>query len=557
MLRRLGSKECARLSDPSDRETAQNLCKSTLQELIEQQLASAELLVATTRALAEHLGPLAAASPRGPADEKRVELKSTGCQIVQVCGSLHEPLLDRSRSPGPRVAAAPPVGDLGREAATARPTEEPRLPAAEGGEGAKAARMPMFPDPATVKEQVSQALRAPNQDAEHYYHDKGFWQALARSNSFKNLTFGIIALNAIWIGVDTDLNKHELLVNAPWEFQVAETTFCLFFSFEIMARFKAFRVKCRSFKDFWFVFDGSLLVLMWWGSWGTSAIHWLSGGSGSSGVKNVSMLRILRLFRLLRVARVARLLKDIPELMVLIKGMALAIRAVFSTLCLLLMTIYVFAIAFTQLLAGGEGSEGCFETVPQAMNCLLLNGVFSDQSSLITQMLDIHWAYYVGILIYMTIGSLTVLNMLIGVMCDVISTVSQAETQAMTVQSLMKKITTVLQATDTDHDQVITSGEFKLLLQSAECMQALDQVNIEVPALVDFADFIFWDKSALTTNEFVDMLLQFRGDNIATVKDLVDIRRLVTTKMEALSTQLEQLCECAGPKQATEPIKAR
>eukprot|EP00438_Fugacium_kawagutii_P003581 Skav221589 [mRNA] locus=scaffold1698:169836:175186:+ [translate_table: standard] len=53
---------------------------------------------------------------------------------------------------------------------------------------------------------------------------------------------------------------------------------------------------------------------------------------------------ILRLFRLLRLTRMARMLRSMPELMILIKGMAAATTSVLFIFCLQLILLYVFAI---------------------------------------------------------------------------------------------------------------------------------------------------------------------------------------------------------------------
>jgi len=58
---------------------------------------------------------------------------------------------------------------------------------------------------------------------------------------------------------------------------------------------------------------------------------------------------ILRLFRLLRLSRMARMLRSMPELLIMIKGIVAATRAVMFTLLLLLGIMYVFGIAFSSV----------------------------------------------------------------------------------------------------------------------------------------------------------------------------------------------------------------
>merc|ERR1719277_1565411 len=159
---------------------------------------------------------------------------------------------------------------------------------------------------------------------------------------------------------------------------------------------------------------------MIWETWITPLLFAVMGGATHGG-SATNIFRVFRLFRLTRVARLARLLNGMPELMVLIKGMVIAIRSVFSTLLLLVLIIYVFAILFTQLLSGTEAGAGCFDNVPTSMNCLLLSGIFSDQADFVQKLLDADIMYYLLIMVYLILGSLVVMNMLIGVICEVVS----------------------------------------------------------------------------------------------------------------------------------------
>lgn len=78
---------------------------------------------------------------------------------------------------------------------------------------------------------------------ENYYYTKGCAQFLARSEAFSNLTLAIIAINAVYIGVDADWNPADSLYAAHPVFIVLDNLFCAFFSFELAVRFMAFQKK--------------------------------------------------------------------------------------------------------------------------------------------------------------------------------------------------------------------------------------------------------------------------------------------------------------------------
>merc|ERR1740121_2736337 len=101
-----------------------------------------------------------------------------------------------------------------------------------------------------------------------------------------------------------------------------------------------------------------------------------AGGGGGSG--NMTILRIARLLRLSRMARMVRLFKAMPELLILMKGIAAAMRSVFFTLLLLMLLLYVFGIAFKQLTADATIGPDKFGTVIDAMYTLLIDGTLMD-----------------------------------------------------------------------------------------------------------------------------------------------------------------------------------
>ena len=96
----------------------------------------------------------------------------------------------------------------------------------------------------------------------------------------------------------------------------------------------------------WFSFDGFLVALMLLETLIIPVA--LTGADGS-----VGQLGILRLLRLLRLTRMVRLMRAVPELVTLLRSMVIALRSVLSTLGLLFMFMYVFAIIIKSQLRPG------------------------------------------------------------------------------------------------------------------------------------------------------------------------------------------------------------
>merc|ERR1719199_1054219 len=81
--------------------------------------------------------------------------------------------------------------------------------------------------------------------------------------------------------------------------------------------------------------------------------------------------------------------------------------------------------------------------------------------------------------------------------------------------------------TDADQNLTIARPEFEQLLLKPRAARIIQDVGVDVVGLVDFMDFIFKDGQELSFPEFMDVVLQLRGTNNATVRDVVDLRKFV------------------------------
>jgi len=335
--------------------------------------------------------------------------------------------------------------------------------------------------------------------------------------------------------VDTDKNKAATLIVAHPVFIAAENTFCCYFTLELLIRFMAFRIKRDCLRDAWFVFDSALVIMMVMETWVMSAVLLITDQGSGASLGDASILRLVRLLRLTRMARMARLLRAMPELMILIKGISVATRSVFFTLCLLTIIIYVFGVAFTQLSEDTSLEKKYFDTVPDAMNSLLLMGVLPDLAEFVNGVGKEHVAFGILLLFFILLSSLTVMNMLVGVLVEVVSVVSSVEKEQMTVQFVKTMIQSMLENSglDADHDKHISRPEFESLLLKPEAARIIQEVGVDVVGLVDFADFIFKDGVELSFPEFMEIVLQLRGCNTATVRDIVDLRKFVLTEIHS------------------------
>jgi len=397
---------------------------------------------------------------------------------------------------------------------------------------AQSKKRQVFADADAMKEKLRSTLCKKEYNVHDYYHPTGLWQLLAKSPWFDTVTLMMIAFNALWMSYDTDVNKAVLLIDAEPQFWVVEHSFCLFFTLEWLTRFMSFKDKKNCIRDSWFIFDSMLTFLMVLENWVLSIIVLVLPSYGARGLGSVN-IRILRISRLSRLARMAKLLRALPELMVLLKGLSVAFRTVVFTLCLLGFIIYVFALAFVQLARETPLSTGDFKDVPTAMLCLLVRGTLPDMEGIIMDTLEVHVGFTALVLLFILIASVTVLNMLVGVLVDVVSVVSAVEKEALEVTYAKEQVLSMMENDlDEDNDKMISKSEFAKLLQKEQAAKALQNVGVDVVGLVDFTDFIFPDEKDITFPDFMEVVLSLRGKNVATVKDVVDLRKFMGIDMK-------------------------
>jgi hypothetical protein len=156
-------------------------------------------------------------------------------------------------------------------------------------------------------------------------------------------------------------------------------------------------------------------------------------------------------------------------------------------------------------------------------------------------------------LAYTLLSALTILQMLIGVLCEVIAAVAYIERETLMVDKVHEKFGKVLNKLDEDNDGDLTWEEFCQIFSDddvrTEALDALDSVNVDPEGLVDVATDIFFDHGEpvkVSFEEFMGMVLDLRGGQEATVKDIMGLgkhfnRNMMKTKaeMNSLDAQID------------------
>eukprot|EP00928_Gymnodinium_smaydae_P036421 TRINITY_DN25461_c0_g1_i1.p1 TRINITY_DN25461_c0_g1~~TRINITY_DN25461_c0_g1_i1.p1 ORF type:complete len:614 (-),score=79.91 TRINITY_DN25461_c0_g1_i1:517-2358(-) len=377
------------------------------------------------------------------------------------------------------------------------------------------------------------------------YKINGVSQRIARSACFEYTTLLVIVAYAIWMGVDTDWNDSDVLSESQPIFFVAEHIFCSYFSIELLIRFVAVARKIDCLHDACFVFDFTLVVTMVVETWVLPLVYlYTAHGNGGTGlVGDASILRIAKLLRLIRVFRVARIVRLIPELNVMVKAIAAGTRTVMFAFILLALVIYVFGLALVQTLRHTAVGSEHFGSILRAVNSLFLFGTFLDGISDIISKIERESILALGIVYtFMIVNATIILNMLVGVLCEIISSVAAAEKDAIQIKWIKDNFTRMIQVeTDELGNEFISRTEFLAMLSNNEAMATLRAIDVDIDTFVEFVDVLFessTEKDLICVWQLADLIVQLRGSNSATVKDIIEVRRMLSAHFKQIQQAL-------------------
>jgi hypothetical protein len=210
---------------------------------------------------------------------------------------------------------------------------------------------------------------------------------------------------------------------------------------------------------------------------------------------------------------------------------------------------YVFAVAFRQLTDGTVLEDEYFSSVPFGFKSLLLYAIIPDQAAIVDGVGREHVLLGVLMLLFILLGSLTVMNMLVGVLVEVVSVVSAVEKEGMKLNFIKSQLFMMIRRIGLEpaEDMMLTRQDFQYLLVKQGAAKVFKDIGVDPVAFIDIGNSIFDEAGpeGLTFKEFIEVVLQMRGTNMATVKDVVDLRRTLGKRLQDIGEALTALQKVA------------
>jgi len=206
------------------------------------------------------------------------------------------------------------------------------------------------------------------------------------------------------------------------------------------------------------------------------------------------------------------------------QGVKVASRAVGSALLMLVALIYVFGIILFIILKTEEEAlvAHCFRKLGVTMWTLLIDGVFLDGIGLLSRALMDSNQYFSTflLLLFVLLSALTVMNMLIGVLCEVVSQVASAEKEDIAIRMVKDNLLELLRELDEDGSGELSRNEVLEALKFPDVIETFESLRVDVHYLMEHLD-MFFEHGDLPIHRVLDMILMLRGDRAPTMKDLL------------------------------------
>ena len=220
-----------------------------------------------------------------------------------------------------------------------------------------------------------------------------YFSKIKDNRIFQFCVVSIIILNAVLIGATTyKLDPLFLKIINYLDYGIT-----VFFVVEILIRFIGEQKKSNFFKSGWNIFDTIIVAI--------SLVP----------IPNNSSFLVLRL---LRVFRVLRLISVIPELKQIIEAILQSIKRVFFVSLLLFIILYIYATMGAILFSEDDSSR--WGDLGISLITLFQVLTLSSWETVMLPLQEIYWWSWVYFFSFIIICAITILNLVIAILVDVV-----------------------------------------------------------------------------------------------------------------------------------------
>lgn len=227
--------------------------------------------------------------------------------------------------------------------------------------------------------------------------DSEFIRTILESKRFEWLVTGLILLNAVVMGLETNAGLVERV--GPL-LHAVDHYLLVIFTIELLLRLHVYR--SSFFKDGWSLFDSAIIIIAWLPT---------TGG--------LSVLRALRILRILR------LISVVPSLRKVVTGLVSALPGMGSIVMLLCLVYYIFAVMGVNLF--GQAFPQWFGSLSQSAYTLFQVMTLESWSMAIVRPIMVEMPYaWIFFVLFIICTTFTVLNLFVGIIVSAMTAEGEA-----------------------------------------------------------------------------------------------------------------------------------
>merc|ERR1719380_115905 len=201
------------------------------------------------------------------------------------------------------------------------------------------------------------------------------------------------------------------------------------------------------------------------------------------------------------------------------------------------------------ILRGVPAYEGMFDDMSSSMYTLSLAGTMCDDITSVTIIMldEEHYGMFAAFLLFVVVSSFTALNMLLGIVCEVIVEVKENEFEKKLIDDVKDKILDTFEALDVDGSGKISKTEFAKLTENEEVMEALALMEVNSGHLLSLSDSLFEsdndqeEEVELDFADFLRVLVHLRPGQDASVMDVAETRKTMRRAIKKTEAKLEEV----------------
>jgi len=233
------------------------------------------------------------------------------------------------------------------------------------------------------------------------------------------------------------------------------------------------------------------------------------------------------------------------------------------TAFLLVIVLYVFSIIFTDayhqgLLADdqlddGEGDHGVmmlFGSIPKSMRHLFIMGTILDDLTACTNTIRTGPKAFMMMsvfIVFVLISSFTMLNMLIGILCEVVTATSEGERAKNSEAQIRESMSKLFKTMDVDGNGNISRAEFMQMKGDKEVGKALEALEVKSKHFDMYADLMFAETDAcgatpvMDMDSTINMIMRLRPGSKVSALDFASFQQLLFKNTSAIKHQINRV----------------